>query len=129
MKTDLFVNPYEWIEAVDDKTIENYELDDLLYDISIKIFDYRIKHGINQKQLAELLNVSQSMVSKLESGEYNPTIEQLWKISKKLNLRFEILLTEYEMDEKSNEIWNRKRKVEIVSDKDNSDEKVGMLAC
>jgi transcriptional regulator with XRE-family HTH domain len=44
------------------------------------------------KELSKKLNVSQSMVSKLESGEYNPTVEQLWKICDKLNWKFDILI-------------------------------------
>ncbi|WP_197051435.1 hypothetical protein [Caloranaerobacter azorensis] len=34
------------------------------------------------------------MVSKLESGEYNLTIGQLWKIAKKLGWTFEVVLKE-----------------------------------
>jgi transcriptional regulator with XRE-family HTH domain len=38
------------------------------------------------------------MVSKLESGDYNYTIEQLWKVSQKLGFIFEIKFEE-EVDE------------------------------
>lgn len=86
-------------ELADESTKERFELDDILlddilYDISMKIFDFRTKKGWTQKQLAEKLGIKQVMVSKLESGQYNPTIEQLWKISKKLKWDFKVMLEE-----------------------------------
>lgn len=91
-------------DLADDDTKKMFELDDILYDISIKIFDYRKAKGWTQKQLAEKLSIKQSMVSKLESGEYNPTIEQLWKISKKLGWTFRINLEDN--NETKTEIWD-----------------------
>lgn len=90
-------------ELADGQTKENFELDDILYDISMKIFDYRISKGWTQKQLADKLGIKQSMVSKLESGEYNPTVEQLWKISKKLGWNFELILKDKE--EVETKVW------------------------
>jgi len=100
---ELLKNPWEFIEEVADKeTKEMFELDDLLVDISLKIINYRIENEITQSQLAKILGISQSMVSKLESGEYNPTVEQLWKVSKKLGWTFELLLEE----PVKTEVWN-----------------------
>ncbi|ABR49272.1 helix-turn-helix domain protein [Alkaliphilus metalliredigens QYMF] len=91
----LLENPWTLIEEMaDEETKEEFELDDILVDISLKIINYRIDQEITQKQLAEKLKVSQAMISKLESGEYNPTIGQLWKISKKLGWTFEVLMKE-----------------------------------
>jgi len=67
---------------------------DLYYKVSTAIFDYRIKNKLSQKQLAEKLGVTQNMVSKLESGDYNYTLEQLWKISSKLGLKFDVVFEE-----------------------------------
>ncbi len=67
---------------------------DIYYKISTAIFMYRTKHKLSQKKLAEKLGVTQAMVSKLESGDYNYTVEQLWKISQKLGFRFDVLLEE-----------------------------------
>ena len=88
----------------DDNTKKIFELDDILYDISIKIFDYRIAKNWTQKRLAEKLGIKQSMVSKLESGEYNLTVEQLWKISKKLGWSFSINLEDN--NETKTVIWD-----------------------
>ena len=81
-------------EMANEETKEYIELIDILYEISMKVFDYRMERGWTQKQLANKLDINQSMVSKLESGVYNPTVEQLWKISKKLGWFLEINLEE-----------------------------------
>ncbi len=67
------------------------ELYDIYYKISTAIFKYRIKHNLSQKKLAEKLGVTQAMISKLESGDYNYTVEQLWKISHRLGFKFDVL--------------------------------------
>ncbi|MDP9751421.1 helix-turn-helix domain-containing protein [Thermoanaerobacter pentosaceus] len=90
-------------ELADEATKEKFELDDILYDISMKIFEFRIKNNLTQKQLAEKLGITQSMVSKLESGQYNPTVEQLWKISKKLGWNFKIIFGE---EDDKPQIWD-----------------------
>lgn len=78
-------NAFHYLEEVCDEAIDTKkDLYDIYYEISAKIFDYRKDNGLTQKKLAEVLGITQAMVSKLESGEYNFTIEQLWKIAKKL---------------------------------------------
>jgi len=69
---------------------EKDSLYDIYYKISIALFDYREKHKLSQKKLAGILGVTQGMVAKLESGDYNYTVEQLWKIATKLNFKFNI---------------------------------------
>lgn len=104
-KNEVFNDAWSLIDEVaDEQTKELFELDDILYDISMKIFDYRIGKGWTQKQLAEKLDIKQAMVSKLESGEYNPTVEQLWKISKKLGWSFGLILKEKE--EVETNVWD-----------------------
>jgi len=90
-------------ELADESTKEKFELDDILYEISMKIYEFRIKNDLTQKQLAEKLEIKQSMVSKLESGQYNPTIEQLWKISKKIGWNFKIIFGE---ENRKAKIWD-----------------------
>lgn len=74
------------------------ELYDIYYQISMALFDYRQRYGLSQKKLAEKLGVTQPMVAKLESGDYNYTIEQLWKIAIKLDFRFKIEFEEITAD-------------------------------
>ncbi|MGB9680335.1 MAG: helix-turn-helix domain-containing protein [Thermoanaerobacteraceae bacterium] len=90
-------------DLADESTKEKFGLDDILYEISMKIYEFRVKNDLTQKQLAEKLGITQSMVSKLESGQYNPTIEQLWKISKKLGWNFKIIFGE---EDDETQIWN-----------------------
>ncbi|NLI69749.1 MAG: helix-turn-helix transcriptional regulator [Firmicutes bacterium] len=72
----------------------NEGLYDIYYKISTAIFDHRIGKNLSQTQLANKLGVTQAMVSKLESGDYNYSVEQLWKVSQKLGLKLIISLEE-----------------------------------
>jgi transcriptional regulator, XRE family len=45
----------------------------------------RIEQGLTQKELAEKIGTRQSNISRLESGEYNPSLEFLKKVAKGLN--------------------------------------------
>lgn len=71
---------------------------DIYYKISMAIFEYRMKHNLSQKKLAEKLSVTQAMISKLESGDYNYTVEQLWKVSQKLGFKLNIEFEEISQD-------------------------------
>ncbi len=50
---------------------ELYELDQQKLEVVKKIILYRIKHNLNQKQLAKQIGVSQQHISKIESGEFS----------------------------------------------------------
>ena len=61
--------------------------------IGLNIRDVRKAAGFTQKEFAEKMGVSQQLVSRLESGEYeNPTIETLSRVAdvagKKLVVKF-----------------------------------------
>lgn len=64
-------------------------------DIQLK----RIEMGLDQKQFAKLLGVSQGMISRWESGTYNFTITTLVNICKKLGLSFKPQITSKEVEE------------------------------
>lgn len=59
---------------------------DLLNKISIAVVEYRIAHDMSQSQLAEKLGVSQAMVSKYESGDYNFSLKTLIDLFDKLDI-------------------------------------------
>ncbi len=61
----------------------------VISDISSRIAIERCNKGLTQKQFAKSMGVTQGMVSKWESGEYNFTIEAIANIFDKLNLDFE----------------------------------------
>ena len=48
---------------------------ELIHEISMAIVHERKKLGMNQTEFAKFLGVTQGMVSKWESGEYNFTLE------------------------------------------------------
>lgn len=63
---------------------EILEQEEILLTISKSIIEYRREKGITQKELAKILEVNQTMVSKLESGNYNATFKSIHKITRKL---------------------------------------------
>lgn len=71
---------------------DNDGLYDIYYKISVALFDYRVKHGLSQKELAKILDITLPMVAELESGDYDYTVKQLWEIAIKLNMVFDIVL-------------------------------------
>lgn len=68
------------------------EKEEILYTISEFIIKYREENEITQKELAEKLKVSQSMIAKLESGNYNATFNMIHEISRKLSNSSEIFI-------------------------------------
>lgn len=63
---------------------EILEQEEILYVISKNIIEYRKENNITQQQLAEKIDMNQTMISKLESGKYNPTFKEIYKITRKL---------------------------------------------
>lgn len=92
MKEKMLVDAYTFFEEEDEQCKQEMEAEDLLVDIACKFINYRAKNKLSQKELAEKLQMTQAMVSKLESGEYNPTVKMLFEISKKLSWTFSVRL-------------------------------------
>ena len=63
---------------------EVLEYEQILLSISKTIVKYRKDNNLTQKQLAKVLGINQVMISKLERGNYNPTVKLLYNISRKL---------------------------------------------
>lgn len=82
----------EWIE----KSLKNPEIkaeyDKLQPEFAVvrAIIRGRIDCGITQKELAEKIGTKQSVISRLESGNANPSIGFLKKLAAALNTRLEI---------------------------------------
>lgn len=95
---DILKNPWEIFDDIDEEAKQEFELSNILVDIACKIINFRIDNDMTQKDLASKLDITQAMVSKLESGEYNPSIEFLFKISKKLGWKFELTFEENHTD-------------------------------
>ncbi len=72
------------------KLKEEYDKLELEYKIKSQIIDLRRKKKLTQKQLAELMGTRQPSVARLESGEYNPSLEFLKKVADILDTDLDI---------------------------------------
>ena len=85
----------KWDEAKkiilrDKKVQEELENNEAEYKIIEEIIMARRENNLTQKGLAELIGTKQSNISRLESGNYNPTLEFLNKIAKAVGKELEI---------------------------------------
>ena len=65
-------------------------LDNCRLKMGESIREIREKKGYNQEQLAEIMKVSRTTISKIESGKFNCSIDYLSKFSWFLGFEFEI---------------------------------------
>ena len=91
----------EWIKFSDfkkelfkDKEFKK-AYDELEFEYALKslIIEKRIKEGLTQKQLAKKIGIHQPLLSRLESGNYNPSVKFLQKVAKGLNAKLKITIT------------------------------------
>ena len=54
----------------------------------------RIERGLSQKELAQKIGTKQSAISRLESGDYNPSLSFLQKVGEALDVKLKISLAE-----------------------------------
>lgn len=57
---------------------------------------FRTEANVKQSELAEILNQSQSFVSKYESGERRLDLLELWQICQALNITLSEFVAEFE---------------------------------
>ncbi len=55
-----------------------------------ELIEKRLSHGLTQQQLAKKIGTKQPVISRFESGTYNPTIKFLQRITHALGLRLRI---------------------------------------
>ena len=85
----------EWSKAKEiilkNKEVQKeYELMEAEYKIIEEIIIARREKNLTQKGLAELIGTRQSNISRLESGNYNPSMEFLQKIATAMGKRLEV---------------------------------------
>lgn len=101
---DRRINMFDFIDNLPEpKTTEEIALtaySDAIDDISIMLTEYRNNNNLNQSQLAQMIGLSQSMISAYESGARNISLEKLCylmaEIGEKVSLHFEKAVTEEE---------------------------------
>lgn len=70
----------------------SYDEIDEQFKLAKMIISKRKEKGLTQKELAEKLNTSQSAISRLESGEYNPSFDFLNKVAQALESKLEVVI-------------------------------------
>jgi len=85
----------KWKEAKkiinrDPEVLEELKILEPEYEIINQLINLRKEKKLTQKEFAELIGDKQSNVSRLESGNYNPTVEKLKKIADCLDKRLDI---------------------------------------
>ncbi|EKD32927.1 MAG: transcriptional regulator, XRE family [uncultured bacterium] len=63
------------------------------FELIAAIIEKRLQKGLTQAELARKIGTKQSAIARLESGNYNPTVELLKKVAKALNARLEISIS------------------------------------
>ena len=74
---NVLFDPFSVEIEESDEISEALDYTDILVEVSRALVNYRKKQSLTQKQLSKILNMKQSMISKLESGEYNATLKML----------------------------------------------------
>jgi DNA-binding XRE family transcriptional regulator len=74
----------------DPEARREYELLQPEFEIMKQIIEARIHKKITQKELARRMGTGQSAISRLESGEYNPSLKFLKKFAESLGTRLVI---------------------------------------
>lgn len=59
-------------------------------EVALKLVKLRLERGLSQAQMAEKLGLRQANLSRLESGQANPTVGMLGRIAEKLKKNFGI---------------------------------------
>ena len=60
--------------------------------ISGQVRNFRIKRGLSQQELAEMSNISQNFLNRIENHKENPSFETLENISKALQVSLATIL-------------------------------------
>ena len=67
-----------------------YERTKLANDVAVRVLAYRTKHGMSQTELARKLGMRQPNIARLESGEHEPSLATLARLSLALGMDFSI---------------------------------------
>ena len=59
-------------------------------EVALKLVKLRLERGLSQAQMAEKLGLRQANLSRLESGQANPTVGMLGRVAEKLKKNFGI---------------------------------------
>ena len=66
--------------------------------VALEVTRYRAAHNLSQRALAVRLAMKQPAIARLESGDVNPTIDTLLRLSRELGLTFHVDITPQGLD-------------------------------
>ena len=93
--------------------------------IAVRILSVLDEKGMQQKELAEAMDVSPQQVSKIVKGKQNLTLETISKLEAVLGVKlFEVPVLQFEMDVERKKIQtsiSKKKSIAVKSSKDLSD--------
>lgn len=100
MLNSKMTNAYDVIDSLGEGLPYTWEdrYYELLDRISVALVDFRVANNLSQKQLAERLEISQAMVSKYESGDYNISLKALVELFDKLSIPLNALIAKPDRD-------------------------------
>ena len=70
---------------------KEYEALEEEYEVARQIIHARIHAGLTQKELAEKIGTRQSNVSRIENGNYNPSIATLKRIAQATGTKLQVM--------------------------------------
>ena len=76
----------------DPEVVKALQENEFEYQVIREFIKARLEKNITQKQLADLVGTQQSNISRLESGNYNPSLDFLHKVAKALDKRIQLNL-------------------------------------
>jgi ribosome-binding protein aMBF1 (putative translation factor) len=74
-----------------------YERTRFANEVALRVLVYRTEHGMSQVQLARELGMRQPNIARLESGEHEPSLTTLMRLSSVLGLDFSIDIRDGEL--------------------------------
>ena len=78
----------EWMK--DPKIKKAYDDLEVEFTLHSLMIEQRIKKGMTQKKLAELVGTKQSSIARFESGRYNPTFAFMQKLASALGAKLKV---------------------------------------
>lgn len=70
-----------------------YDRTRLANDVALRVLAYRTEHHLSQAELARSLGMRQPHVARLESGEHQPSLSTLARLSSALGIDFSVSIT------------------------------------
>ena len=78
----------------DEEFKKEYERLQLRYEVISQLIDARKEQNLSQAELAKRVGTQKSNISRLESGNYNPTLDMLVRVANSMGLKVNISFEE-----------------------------------